>query len=203
MDKRLKKILKSFNLSESTISTILGALVVIIVGVLIFNYFKQTSQQTEEITPKSASDEIVFEENESGESIPVNLPDKHIVASGEDLWKIAEKYYQSGYNWVDIAKANNLSNPNLLLVNQELILPKVPVKKVAESEQKVLAQTSSVVSEDNAITGTVYTIKKGDNLWSICVRAYADGYKWPEIAKINNLANPDYLEVGKELKLPR
>ena len=99
MNKQSKKVLNFLNLSESTVSTVLGALVVVIVGVLIFNYFKQSGIPAEEITPEAVSEEeIVFEETEEGEIIPVNLPEKHLVAVGEDLWKISEKYYDSGYN---------------------------------------------------------------------------------------------------------
>ena len=35
-----EKITSYFKLNESTVSTFLGALVVIVIGVLIFNYFK-------------------------------------------------------------------------------------------------------------------------------------------------------------------
>jgi hypothetical protein len=37
---RLKNFLKKVKLNESTISVILGVLVVIVVGALIFNYFR-------------------------------------------------------------------------------------------------------------------------------------------------------------------
>ena len=58
----------------------------------------------------------------------VKLPATHKVAPGENLWKIAEHYYGSGYNWVDVAKENKLGNPNFLAVDQELAIPDVPVR---------------------------------------------------------------------------
>ncbi len=128
MEQQLTKILKNFKLSESTISTVLGALVVVVVGMLIFNYFKQTDKQ-EEITSEAVNvEEIIFEE-ENGVVVPTNLPSTHKVEKGEDLWKIAEKYYGSGYNWVDIAAENNIVNPDMVMAEQELALPMVAVRQ--------------------------------------------------------------------------
>jgi len=36
--------------------------------------------------------------------------------------------YGSGFNWVDISKANNLNNPGVLLAGQRLVIPKAEVK---------------------------------------------------------------------------
>lgn len=44
---------------------------------------------------------------------------------------------------------------------------------------------------------------KGDHLWGIAVRAYGDGYKWVEIARENNLVNPNLIHPGNVLSLPR
>ncbi|MGA2968080.1 MAG: LysM peptidoglycan-binding domain-containing protein, partial [Candidatus Levyibacteriota bacterium] len=48
-----------------------------------------------------------------------------------------------------------------------------------------------------------YTVKSGDYLWSIAIRAYGDGYQWVKIAKANNLTNPDLIFSGNVLQLPR
>lgn len=53
------------------------------------------------------------------------------------------------------------------------------------------------------ITGQTYTVKEGDYLWDIAIRAYGDGYKWGEIATKNQLPNPDLIYVGSVLQLPR
>jgi len=130
------------------------------------------------------------------------------VQKNESLWIIAEKKYSSGYNWVDIAKANNLADPSDIHVGDRLILPKVSplpstiaVKKptVTTNDQ----QFSSTKRTTNEITGKTYTIMKGDTLWDIAVRAYGDGYKWPDIAKANNLANPGMIFSGNNLIIPR
>ncbi|CAD7040942.1 5'-nucleotidase [Pseudorhizobium endolithicum] len=47
----------------------------------------------------------------------------HTVSRGESLWKIAESVYGDGAVWTRIAEANELRNPNLLEIGQELQLP--------------------------------------------------------------------------------
>lgn len=44
----------------------------------------------------------------------------YTVRSGDMLWKIAQKF---GMKWEDLATANGLENPNLLLPGQELVVP--------------------------------------------------------------------------------
>jgi len=186
---RLKNFLKKIKLNESTISVILGAVVVIVIGALIFNYFRGVGKK-EEGQPTQTVGEVKLIEEE-GELKPEGLPITYKVQAGDNLWKIAEKYYTSGYNWVDVAKENNLVNANRLLVDQELVLPKVAVRKPVE---KIAEQT---------ITGGEYIVVKGDSLWKIAVRAYGDGYQWVKIASENNLANPDLIHPGNVLTIPR
>ena len=53
---KLKKFLKAIRLNESTISTVLGALVVVVVGVLIYNYFTSVNKSIElPIEPKRSA----------------------------------------------------------------------------------------------------------------------------------------------------
>ena len=172
---------------------------------LIFNYFKQTDKQ-EEITSEAVNvEEIIFEE-ENGVVVPTNLPSTHKVEKGEDLWKIAEKYYGSGYNWVDIAAENNIVNPDMVMAEQELALPMVavrqPLAKVAAALDEAPIEEKGIETPAQ-ITAETYTVSEGDSLWKIAVKVYADGYKWPEIANANSLSNPDHVEAGQELILPR
>ena len=180
----LKNILKSLKLNESTISMVLGALVIVVVGILVVNYFKDQGKGTIPFFSTGTKTEV----SES------TLPKTHSVAKGENLWTIAEKYYGSGYNWVDIAKENNLTNANVVTEGQNLAIPNVEPKVVTKAETKVAAE---------AITGGTYTVVKGDNLWNIAVRAYGDGYKWTGIARENKLENPNLIHAGNILTLPR
>ncbi|MBI2010244.1 MAG: LysM peptidoglycan-binding domain-containing protein [Candidatus Chisholmbacteria bacterium] len=199
MEDQLKRWLKQLKLNESTVSMFLGALVVIVVGILIYNYFTSVDQGTPEIL--EPAEETVQLVEEDGKFVPSNLPTKHTVAAGEHLWSIAERYFESGYNWVDIARENKLARPDMVTVGQELTIPRAAVIR-PPSEAQVAEPLAPAA---NTISGTSYTVVKGDNLWSIAVRAYQDGYKWPEIAKANSetVTNPNLIEVGMVLKLPR
>lgn len=48
----------------------------------------------------------------------------HIVASGDNLWSIAVKYYDNGSKYTEIMKSNNLKN-TLIHVGDKLIIPKL------------------------------------------------------------------------------
>lgn len=168
----LKEFLKSLRANEQKISMILGAAVIVIVGILIYNYFTGVNRQA----GLAASTE---------ESVQ---PKTHTVVKGEDLWKVSFKYYNDGYKWTEVAKVNNLANPDLIEEGQILVIPELELKE---------APTSIINSE--------YMVIKGDNLWKIAVRAYADGYQWVKIWEANKtkIANPNLIEVGTKLSLPR
>lgn len=191
---------KGFNFSENFLSLGLGILVVIVIGALIFNYLGNRPSSQKEKSPV-AEEKATEEEQQSSQSTG-SLPTKHKVAKGEDLWKIAQRYYKSGYNWIDIAKANNLTNPNILLADTELTIPDAQPKVLAAADTATqpAVETSQ---KTGVITGDSYTVVRGDNLWQVAVRAYGDGFKWTEIAKANDLINPDLIHAGNVLKLPR
>ena len=157
---------------------VLGAVVIVIVGILIVNYFK----------------------DKSGGSIPATSTQtstkEHVVVKGETLWSISENAFGSGYNWVDIKSANGLKTETIE-VGQKLTIPDVSPKKPT-STLKTIA-----VSQPSPITGNTYTVAKGDCLWNIAVKAYGDGFKWVEIAKANKLVNPGIIHAGNILALPR
>lgn len=183
-----KSLLKKLKLNESAISRFLGLLVVIVLGLLVYNYFRGVNQPLEKEAEIPSLPEV--------EEIKVSdLPTVYTVKEGDNLWKIAEVIYDSGYNWVDIARENKLVNPDGLRVGQELTIPK------AEVIRPELAQVKESFGE--SISGEQYTVVKGDHLWGIAVRAYGDGYRWVEIARVNNLANPDLIHPGNILTLPR
>ena len=189
---KLKKFLKVIRLNESLISTFLGGVVVVIVGILIYNYFSSVNRSTDqvEIIPEGVT---LVEEN--GKLVPSDLPVVHTVSRGECLWSIAEKYYESGYNWVDIAKENGLNNADIVTEGQKLSIPRVGVIVLDKTDSK----TSEVTQKSS------YTVVSGDTLWIIAVKAYGNGYKWTDVwqANLDQVPNPDLIEKDMVLKLPR
>jgi nucleoid-associated protein YgaU len=49
---------------------------------------------------------------------------KYTVKQGDYLWKIALEAYGDGYQWVTIAKTNNLSNPDIIYAGTVLQIPR-------------------------------------------------------------------------------
>ena len=166
----------------------LGLAVVLVIGVLVFNYFsgRQQGQSAQTESQKS-------QEQKEAET---KLPTTHTVTTGETLWSISEKYYKSGYNWQDIQKANDLTDGDVIEAGQTLTIPSVPVI-VPEGQI-----TSGVTSEAAKPKEKSYTVVHGDNLWNIAVAQYANGYRWVDIAKANNLTNPGLIHAGNILTLP-
>jgi len=209
----IKKILiDKLKLAESTVSMILGAMVVVVVGVLLFNYFRGGGKEGKITIPGEATEVEILEgmteaekEVEAKPTPVADLPGVYITQKGDDLWKIAKLHYGSGYNWVDIAKENSLKNTDLLAVGQELTVPDVSVRQpnVELPKTGVSAEIANETEAVQLVTGDQHLVVEGDTLWNIAVGAYGDGFKWVEIAKVNDLANPNLIHPGNVLQLPR
>lgn len=48
----------------------------------------------------------------------------------------------------------------------------------------------------------VYTVKKGDTLSKISKLHFGNANRYMEIAKLNDIPNPDLIKIGQKLKLP-
>jgi len=179
-----------FNFSENYISITLGFLVILVAGILLFNFITRnkgtaptTEQGNEESNSEQKSEEI------TGTAL---LPITHTVVENETLWSIAEKYYGSGYNWVSIAQENKLTNANVIEKGTVLTIPKADVIK----------PVGGTITASSAITEKSYTVVTGDNLWNIAVRVYGDGFAWTKIATANHLTNPRVIHPGNVLQIP-
>ena len=47
-----------------------------------------------------------------------------------------------------------------------------------------------------------HTVVSGDTLFNIAKQYLGDGNRYPELAKANNIANPDHIEVGQVITIP-
>lgn len=196
-------ITKDLRLTESGVSLILGAVIVVFSALLAYMFFAKVYEQTTpRLTIPAESKQLRLITDPEGEISggvgAVALPTTHIVEPGENLWKIAEFYYRSGYNTEDIMKANGILNPNDISVGQKLVIPKTEVKVPASSETVLPPEVV-----DSQIQEETYTVLPGDNLWMIALRSYGDGYRWVDIVRANGLAHPDGIEVGMKLRIPR
>jgi len=182
-----------FQLTDSYTSLFLGVVVIgiVILGILGFLKLKNTIKLP--VHQETLSTNI----QKATKPTPSHSPRTYTVQQGEGLWQISEKVYKSGYNWVDIAKANNIDAPYIVYTGTKLIMPDVAVKDIGT------AASTNTLTQQQSITGTTYRVQQGDCLWDIAVRAYGDGYKWVDIAKANTIQTPDLIYSGTKLTLPR
>ncbi len=100
----------------------------------------------------------------------------HIVVAGDTLWAIAKKYLGDGNKYPEIAKYNNIANPNVIFNGQKIRIP-----------------------NGNPQTTTKYVVKKGDTLSGIAARY---GTTWQKLYEKNkNIigSNPNLIIPEQEL----
>jgi len=63
----------------------------------------------------------------------------------------------------------------------------------------------AVVEQKRPTTGKekpkTHTVVKGDTLWAIAKKYLGDGSKYTELAKLNNISNPNVIKIGQVIKL--
>jgi nucleoid-associated protein YgaU len=231
----LDRIQNDLEKNQSYLNLILGALIVVVLGVLIFNYFNKPETETGNVTPQAQQTTI----DEAGNVKKENLPGPYVVKEGDTLFTIAQNYYDDGYKYTEIIKENNLPGESIE-VGQKLTIPKLETAMAAasagpeasalpdaspgpetamaspEASPEAVAEASPSPEADSgtggaenqtvwgeSIKGDTYTVQANDWLSKIAGRAYGDITKYDIIAKENNISNPDTIEVGTVLKIPR
>lgn len=211
----LQGVQKELNLNQSYLSLVLGLLIVLVAGVLVFNYFKGNK---DDLIPAQQAEN----ENQTADVDPSNLPGKYTVKEGDTLYTIAEQYYQDGLKYSEIVNTNKLDNENSITVGQVLQIPKVQSQAVQPeatpspaTETKVAEETTNTDKGGGTggavnqtiwgerITSDSYTVAEGDWLSTIAGRAYGDVYAYDRLAQANNIADPNVIVPGQTLKIPR
>lgn len=209
----LEKLENEIQSNQSKVSLVLGALIVLVVGILVFNYFNKNkaglgpAQQTQMPTQTGAAAPDVS---------PEQLPGNYTVKGGDTLFIIAQKYYQNGDKFTEIAKANSIADANEIEAGQVLQIPKLEASQTQEVQAS--PQPSATVQPEEQSTGTgggnttiwgpriedtTYTVVEGDWLSKIAGRAYGDIMAYKRLAQVNNIPNPDHIEPGMILTIPR
>jgi nucleoid-associated protein YgaU len=100
----VKEPAQNLKLSESYISLLLGAGVVLAMAALFFIFLRSSSDKELKVPT-----EYPFVSPSSTPSAQeVKGQESYVVQDGESLWDVAVKVYGDGYRWVEIAEANNL-----------------------------------------------------------------------------------------------
>jgi len=155
-----------------------------------------------------------------GEAPAVSVPAStgpmktHVVAEGENLWKIAVKAYgqKEGKRWANmqrIYEANKdiLSAPEKVFVGQKLKVPALPGPSVSGSAVPKTAPAKPSAADKStkkARKARPYVVKKGDTLWSIAAEQLGAGTRYKEIHRLNamTLKNANSVVEGMKILLP-
>ena len=149
--KGIKNILKFFKLNENTISTLMGAVVIVVIAGLIFNYFRTANLKTWQGVLLNEQETATTDIGEEGSNNKLIATYK--VVKGDDLWHISEKYYKSGYNYVGIMNENKISGKGVITAGMELRIPKVEPRKITVLELKkeiALSDKGDVVKSNSS-----------------------------------------------------
>jgi LysM repeat protein len=106
----------------------------------------------------------------------------YTVQLGDTLGAIAKQF---GVTTKAIIELNSLTNPDVLMVGQELKIPG--------------PQAASEQGGSGEAAGGVYIVSQGDTLGSIAKRF---GVSVAELQELNDIADPDQIFVGQELRIP-
>lgn len=105
-----------------------------------------------------------------------------------------------GINYIDPKKSE--SDKIIRIENEGIPMSSInstgSIQKPIENGQISAIQSGQVTYKQNK-----YVIQPGESLADIAQKVYGDKNAWPRIANANGITNPDHIEVGMELVIPR
>jgi LysM repeat protein len=108
----------------------------------------------------------------------------YIVQRGDTLYRLSVRF---GVPMATIAARNGITNFNLIYVGQRLVISGGTTPPPTQAPGQPPPQ------------GGTYVIQRGDTLARIAARF---GTTWQELARINNIANPNLIYAGQTIRLP-
>jgi len=156
---------------------------------------------------KAQNDLIVQDRNPLGSGLTTNVditqPELdslvYLVAPGDSLWKVSERFLEDPGLYPEIARLNNLPVNARLEVGQKLVIPLDSSQDSTAVENEVKLEVKDELAENT------YQVKSGDCLWSIAQNNLNDPYSWVEIYNLNKRVignNPGLILPGQTLVLP-
>ena len=128
----------------------------------------------------------------------------YTVQRGDTLGSIARRY---GTSYITLAQANNILNPNIIYVGQQIFIPDgndpAPTS-VASTPQPTSVSATPVPTQipiSQPVTGEILThiVARGDTIARLS-RAY--GVSIRDIIQANSLINPNFIYPGQALRIP-
>ena len=137
--------------------------------------------------------------NQNHTTAPVNNNNTvktYTVKSGDTLSAIANRF---GMNYIQLAQINNIRNVNRIYVGQTLRLQaQVNNSTVSQPVHNNTNNVKPAPAPTPTTNNAAYTVKSGDTLSGIASRF---GVSYEQLARLNNIANPNRIYVGQVLRV--
>lgn len=130
----------------------------------------------------------------------------HTVESGDNPWKIAQKY---GIKLDELLKLNEIKDPKNLKIGDVLKLPAAGLRATPTTDkpQATEAAPTAPLPAESAPPAPaegddweLYTIQKGDNPWKIAKALKVEHQK---IVALNKGLDFTKLDIGQQIKVPK
>ena len=195
-------------------ATLLGAIIIrglsperdrILEGVQSSPVVEETVVPSPEIDPLQSPQDLPTPKPPNEMTNDLAEEETYIVVSGDSLWSISERLYSDGNRYQELAEANQLNNPDSLVVGQQLTV-KTHASAQKELDMPVIENRSEwteVIHQHS--DSKQYTIVSGDSLWKIADTQLGDPYRWTEIYQLNRDVigdNPALIYPNTILHLP-
>lgn len=162
------------------------------------NQIASPSQIEESLPP---STETVQLSSPVTQTAPVSQV-KYTVKKGDSLWKVAKMFDVSVG---ELAAYNNIDPKSSLKTGQKLQIPPAGL-----AEPRIISTVPSTAAHDKSTvksidktsasaSGSTYTVKSGDSLWTVAKKNHVTIKK---LAEANGLASNASLKVGQKLIIP-
>jgi LysM repeat protein len=146
---------------------------------IFINFFNHSSIKAEEKIFSTKNKIENIERNESITEEKTEIEKIHIVKSGDTISSISKIY---SINKDLIIKLNNLKDENYIFVGQNL----------------VISESTKNLTKKSDLINNYHIVQTGENLTEISNKY---NLKVIDLIEINNLNNPDSIEVGQKLKI--
>lgn len=163
--------------------------------------FAQDEATEEPEATETVSETEMTEEAEATEAVDTDDSGSiYIVQRGDTLFSIARR---NGRTTDDLAEVNNIANPALIFVGQQIVIPGLLGGGGVDSGVEIAAPspTATPAPETPSVSSThTYVVQPGDNLFRIALR---NNTTVNQLKSLNpRIVNSNLIFVGQRINLP-
>jgi len=127
----------------------------------------------------------------------------HVVVKGDTLWGISQKYLDDPFRYPELAELSNIKNPDLIYPGEIITIATTQASlnnvQTPVSGESVVANLET--SQLKAIGFITHVVVKGDTLWDISKQYLNNPFRYPDVAILSNIKNPDLIYPGDIVRI--